>query len=86
MQEDVKKAMVMETVEEEKFGEGVLDQDMSLIRRKTIAIKADNISDVIMQNMGGISESVSNFKKMEEESSQYDGALNFANKKENYEK
>jgi hypothetical protein len=78
--------MVMETVEEEKFGEGVLDQDMSLIRRKTIAIKADNISDVIMQNMGGISESVSNFKKMEEESSQYDGALNFANKKENYEK
>lgn len=86
LQADVMQAMAMETIEEEKFGEGVLDSEMSLIRRKTISIKADNVSDVIMQNMGSISESVATFKKMEEESSHNDVALNYQNKKENYEK
>ena len=30
-------------------------------RRKTIAIKSDNVSEVLMSNIGSISESVANF-------------------------
>ena len=41
-----------------ELGEGVLDQGMALIRRKTLAIKSDNVSDVVMSNLGAISESV----------------------------
>ena len=58
---------------------------MALIRRKTLAIKSDNVSDVVMSNLGAISESVAQFQKMTEEA-QEDGALNYQNLKENYEK
>ena len=58
-----------QTAEEEGFGAGVLDQGMSLIRRKTLAIKSDNVSDVVMSNIGAISESVAQFQKLTEESS-----------------
>ena len=75
----------MQTVEEDTFGEGVLDQGMSLIRRKTLGVKSDNVSDVVMSNIGAISESVAQFQKMSEEA-QEDGALNYQNLKENYEK
>ena len=68
-----------------ELGEGVLDQGMALIRRKTLAIKSDNVSDVVMSNLGAISESVAQFQKMTEEA-QEDGALNYQNLKENYEK
>ena len=74
-----------QTDEESGFGEGVLDQGMALIRRKTLAIKSDNVSDVVMSNLGAISESVAQFQKMTEEA-QEDGALNYQNLKENYEK
>ena len=74
----------MQTVEEDTFGEGVLDQGMSLIRRKTLGVKSDNVSDVVMSNIGAISESVAQFQKMSEEA-QEDGALNYQNLKENYE-
>ena len=47
-------------------GAGALDEGMSLIRRKTIAIKSDNVSDVLMSNIGSISESVATFQKMSE--------------------
>ena len=48
--QDVMKAMAsMDTIEEEKFGDGVLDSEMSVIqRRKTISIKADNVSEILM--------------------------------------
>ena len=58
---------------------------MSLIRRKTIAIKSDNVSDVLMSNIGSISESVATFQKMREESSENDIALQLQNQRENYE-
>jgi len=59
---------------------------MSFIRRKTIAIKADNLTDVLTSNAANISESVANFQKLQEDSQQNDVALNFQSKKENYEK
>jgi len=37
---------------------GELDEDIQLIRRKTLAVKADNINDVFMENIGAITESV----------------------------
>lgn len=46
---------------EERFGAGTLDQNMTLMRRKTIAVKSDNVSGVLMSNIGSISESVANF-------------------------
>ena len=42
-------------------GGGELDKGMALIRRKTIAIKSDNVSDVLMNNIGAITESVDKF-------------------------
>lgn len=59
---------------------------MALIRRKTIAIKSDNVSDVLMSNIGSISESVANFQQMSEQSGENDIALQFQNQKDNYEK
>ena len=50
---------------------------MALIRRKTIAIKSDNVSDVLMNNIGAITESVDKFQKLAEESSVNDVALNY---------
>ena len=52
--------------DEADSGAGALDEGMSLIRRKTIAIKSDNVSDVLMSNIGSISESVATFQKMSE--------------------
>ena len=46
---------------EAELGGGALDQNMALIRRKTIAIKSDNVSATLMQNIGAITESVSQF-------------------------
>ena len=74
-----------EKEEEEMFGAGALDQNMALIRRKTIAIKSDNISDVLMSNMGAITESVATFQKMEEKTNENDIGLQFQNQQENYE-
>ena len=47
--------------EESGSGGGELDKGMALIRRKTIAIKSDNVSDVLMNNIGAITESVDKF-------------------------
>ena len=45
----------------QESGSGDLDKGMALIRRKTIAIKSDNVSDVLMNNIGAITESVDKF-------------------------
>lgn len=69
----------------EADGSGVLDEGMALIRRKTIAIKSDNVSDVLMSNIGSIQESVAKFKEIEEQSSENDIGLQLQNQRENYE-
>ena len=58
---------------------------MALIRRKTIAVKSDNVSDVLMSNIGAITESVATFQKMEEENNEYDVAMQLQSQKDNYE-
>ena len=50
-----------EGLQSEESGGGELDKGMALIRRKTIAIKSDNVSDVLMNNIGSIAESVDRF-------------------------
>ena len=50
-----------EGLQSEESGGGELDKGMALIRRKTIAIKSDNVSDVLMNNIGAITESVDRF-------------------------
>lgn len=67
------------------FGAGALDEGMALIRRKTIAIKSDNVGQVLMSNIGAITESVAQFQKMEEKSSENDLGLQLVNQRENYE-
>lgn len=39
----------------------MLDSDMSLIRRKTLGVRPDNVSDVFMQNIDSIAETVQGF-------------------------
>ncbi|CDW88967.1 UNKNOWN [Stylonychia lemnae] len=74
----------LQAIEEQE--EQVLDQDISLIRRRTIAVRADNVSDVFMQNIEQISETVNGFQKLSEESFQNDAAFYFQSEKDNYEK
>ena len=66
-----------EGLQSEESGGGELDKGMALIRRKTIAIKSDNVSDVLMSNIGAITESVDRFQQLAEESSANDVALNY---------
>ena len=61
--------------DDDKFGANALDQNLSLIRRKTIAIKSDNVENVLMSNINAITDSVANFQKMAEENSGDDLAL-----------
>lgn len=63
------------TQEEQEDIKSTLDNNLSLIRRKTIAIKSDNLSNMMMGNINSISESVATFQKMEEESGENDIAL-----------
>lgn len=57
---------------------------MALIRRKTISIKSDVVTDML-SNLNSISESVATFQKMSEQSSENDVALQYQNQRENYE-
>ena len=38
-----------------------LDTDQEKIKRKTLAVKADNINNMFMENIGAIKESVDTF-------------------------
>ena len=51
---------------------------MALIRRKTISIKSDVVTDML-SNLNSISESVATFQKMSEQSSENDVALQYQN-------
>jgi len=66
--------------------ENVLDQDIALIRRKSVLVKTENVGEVFMQNIGQISETVQGFQKMSEESFKNDAVLYFQQEKENYER
>ena len=54
---------------------GELDEDIVSIKRKTLAVKADNINDVFMENVAAITASVDIFQQMEEETVANDPAL-----------
>lgn len=65
----------------------VLDQDIQLItRRKTLAVRTDNVQEAFMQNIDSIADTVQGFQKMSEESFQNDAVFIFQSEKENYEK
>lgn len=70
----------------ESADKSVLDQNLALIRRKTISVKSDNVSNVVMSNISAITDSVATFQKLEEESNEYDVALQLQNQQENYQK
>ena len=45
------------------MGEGENDDtDQEVIKRKTLAVKADNINNMFMENIGAIKESVDTFQ------------------------
>lgn len=65
----------------------MLDGEIQLItRRKTLAVRTDNVSEAFMQNIDSIAETVQGFQKMSEESFQNDAVFIFQSEKENYEK
>lgn len=43
-----------DSVSQQEDASGVLDQELTLMRRKTIAIKSDNVQDAILSNMNVI--------------------------------
>ena len=59
---------------------------MAANKRKTMAVKADNVNEVFMDNITAIADSVNNFAQLEEETVQNDPALLFAKEKENYDR
>jgi hypothetical protein len=64
----------------------LLDQEIQLIRRRTLAVRTDNVSEAFMQNIDSIAETVQGFQKMSEESFQNDAVFIFQSEKDNYEK
>ena len=62
-----------------------LDTDQEKIKRKTLAVKADNINNMFMENIGAIKESVDTFQQMEEDTIQNDPRLLYNQEAENYE-
>ena len=56
---------------------GALEEDVQLMRRKTINVRANNVSNVFMQNMESISGAVEGFKKLSEESVKNDAVFLF---------
>ena len=62
-----KREQTMKAVPEQDE-EDVLEQDIQLIRRKTLAVRTDNVSEAFMQNIDSIAETVQGFQKMSEES------------------
>ena len=63
-----------------------MDSEIQLIRRKTLAVRTDNVSEAFMQNIDEIAETVQGFQKMSEEQFQNDAVFIFQSEKENYEK
>jgi hypothetical protein len=51
----------------EEFGQGALDEELSIIKKKTIAVKVGNVQAAFVQNLDAIQESVNNFQKMKED-------------------
>jgi phage shock protein A len=62
-----------------------LDTDQEQIKRKTLNVKADNINNMFMENIGAIKESVDTFQQMEEDTIQNDPRLLYQQEQENYE-
>jgi hypothetical protein len=55
-------------------------------KRKTMAVKADNVNEVFMENITAIADSVNQFHQLEEETIYNDPALLYAKEKENYDR
>lgn len=64
----------------------VLDKDISAIRRKTLAIRSDNVLGAVTASMGQINESVTKFQEMTENNAENDIVAQYNAQKENYEK
>ena len=58
---------------------------MSEIRRKTIAIRGENLQATLMDNMDQITSAIAQNKKMEKANPQNDVIALYNNEKENYE-
>mmetsp|Transcript_5041 Transcript_5041/g.3692 ORF Transcript_5041/g.3692 Transcript_5041/m.3692 type:complete len:102 (+) Transcript_5041:1181-1486(+) len=66
--------------------EDMLVKEMSLIRRKTLGISANNVGTAFMQNFEDINKVVEDYNKQSEDAFQNDAILYFQSQKENYQK
>ena len=66
--------------------DNMLNKGMSLIRRKTLGISANNVGDAFMQNFEDINKVVEDYNKQSEDAFKNDAALYFQSEKENYER
>ena len=76
----------LESHEGEVEGFGELDDGISELTRKTMAVKAGTMNEMFMENITAITESVNTFQQMEEETIHNDPALLYARQKEEYER
>jgi len=51
-----------------------------------MAVKADNLNNIFMENINAITENVQNFQHLEEEIVQNDPAMLYQKEKENYDR
>ena len=79
------KGQTVSGVEGAPQGEGALDEDIQLLTRKTMNVKAGTMNEMFMENITAITESVNTFQQMEEQTVQNDPALLYARQKEEYE-
>jgi hypothetical protein len=65
---NVPTASAEKDAEKGTFGEGALDEQLTFIRRQTIAVKAGNVQAAFVANLTSIQESVSHFEQMKKDS------------------
>ena len=72
--------------DEDDLAASTFNKDMAANKRKNMAVKADNVNEVFMENITAIADSVNTFANLEEETVQNDPALLYAKEKENYDR
>jgi len=88
-----KQAPTQQAQEDEESDESEYDSEdedatldnVSEIKRKTIAIRGENLQATLMDNIESITASVAQFKKQEKDNPQNDVIALYNNEKENYE-
>lgn len=70
----------------DSFGKGELDEQISMLRQKTLRVKASDVNQILTKNINQLTEDVHNFQQMSEETLQQEEEFFLRNEQENHER